>query len=139
MSKFIIENQRAKKRVNLNVSQTKKKMVKIPKKSVTHKHSSDQEILVALEATQRRESMMRNQMVTDQTPSLKELLKQDFSASKSNDDEKPVFIPAQTSKRRNLHTNTQGSHNAGGSFIFDQFQDMDDLDQVAATSHSRIQ
>jgi hypothetical protein len=107
MSKFIIENQRAKKRVNLNVSQQKKKMVKIPKKSVTHKHSSDQEILVALEATQRRESMLRggNQMVTDQTPSLQELLNKDFSASKSHDDDqnpgrqesgnaKPVFIAA---------------------------------------------
>ena len=54
-----------------------------------------------------------NHMVTDQTPSLQELLNKDFtSCTKSNEEDaqeiepKPVFIHAQTSKRRNLNNNT---------------------------------
>ena len=85
-----------------------------------------------------------NHMVTDQTPSLQELLNKDFSATKSNDEDtqehepKPVFLHAQTSKRqRNKNNNTQGSHNAGNSFVFDQFQDMEEIEQPA-TSKSRI-
>ena len=66
-------------------------MVKIPKKSMTHKHSNDADAFLIQEAPRKsRDGILQRNgngpAVTGQTPSLQELFRQDCSASKSADE-----------------------------------------------------
>lgn len=66
-------------------------MVKIPKKSMTHKHSNESDAFGLQEAPRKsRDGLVQRNgnapAVTGQTPSLQELYNQDCSASKSADE-----------------------------------------------------